>query len=171
MPRSRASESRGAVAGRRAEAGGADHASRSRPTIIICLEDGKKFKSLKRHLRTHYDLTPEQYREKWGLPRRLSDGRAELLRAPARAWPRTMASAARRSRTTPLPELPRSPSGGRFFASRSRNAAELRRSVNRGGNWRGLINRPKPSSPKQAGIRRIPCSQSSSSIPVGRRRR
>ena len=38
------------------------------PEYIICLEDGKKFKSLKRHLRTHYDLTPEQYREKWGLP-------------------------------------------------------------------------------------------------------
>lgn len=36
---------------------------------IICLEDGKKFKSLKRHLRTVYDLTPEAYREKWGLPR------------------------------------------------------------------------------------------------------
>jgi predicted transcriptional regulator len=35
---------------------------------LICLEDGKKFKSLKRHLRTHYDLSPEQYREKWGLP-------------------------------------------------------------------------------------------------------
>jgi predicted transcriptional regulator len=35
---------------------------------IVCLEDGKKFKSLKRHLRTHYDLTPEQYREKWDLP-------------------------------------------------------------------------------------------------------
>jgi len=34
---------------------------------IICLEDGKKFKSLKRHLRTQYKLTPEQYREKWGL--------------------------------------------------------------------------------------------------------
>lgn len=34
---------------------------------IVCLEDGKKFKSLKRHLMTHYDLTPEQYREKWGL--------------------------------------------------------------------------------------------------------
>jgi len=34
---------------------------------IICLEDGKKFKSLKRHLRTQYNLTPEQYREKWGL--------------------------------------------------------------------------------------------------------
>ena len=35
---------------------------------IVCLEDGKKFKSLKRHLRTHYNLSPEQYREKWGLP-------------------------------------------------------------------------------------------------------
>ena len=35
---------------------------------IICLEDGKKFKSLKRHLRTHYDLTPEEYRAKWDLP-------------------------------------------------------------------------------------------------------
>ena len=35
---------------------------------IVCLEDGKKFKSLKRHLRTHYNLSPEEYREKWGLP-------------------------------------------------------------------------------------------------------
>jgi predicted transcriptional regulator len=35
---------------------------------LICLEDGKKFKSLRRHLRTQYDMTPEQYREKWGLP-------------------------------------------------------------------------------------------------------
>jgi len=34
---------------------------------LVCLEDGKKFKSLKRHLRTRYNLTPEQYREKWGL--------------------------------------------------------------------------------------------------------
>jgi predicted transcriptional regulator len=38
------------------------------PEYVICLEDGKKFKSLKRHLRTHYDLSPEEYREKWGLP-------------------------------------------------------------------------------------------------------
>lgn len=38
------------------------------PDYIICLEDGKKFKSLKRHLRTHYDLTPEDYRDKWNLP-------------------------------------------------------------------------------------------------------
>ena len=35
---------------------------------IICLEDGKKFKSLKRHLRAKYDMTPDEYREKWGLP-------------------------------------------------------------------------------------------------------
>ncbi len=39
------------------------------PDYIVCLEDGKKFKSLKRHLRTQYNMTPEQYREKWGLPR------------------------------------------------------------------------------------------------------
>jgi len=38
------------------------------PDYIICLEDGKKFKSLKRHLRTQYQMSPEQYREKWGLP-------------------------------------------------------------------------------------------------------
>lgn len=38
------------------------------PDFIICLEDGKKFKSLKRHLRTHYNLSPEEYREKWSLP-------------------------------------------------------------------------------------------------------
>jgi predicted transcriptional regulator len=38
------------------------------PDHIVCLEDGKKFKSLKRHLRTQYGMTPEQYREKWALP-------------------------------------------------------------------------------------------------------
>lgn len=37
------------------------------PDYLICLEDGKKFKSLKRHLRTSYNMTPEEYREKWGL--------------------------------------------------------------------------------------------------------
>ncbi len=37
------------------------------PDFLICLEDGKKFKSLKRHLRTQYNMTPEAYREKWGL--------------------------------------------------------------------------------------------------------
>lgn len=36
--------------------------------FIICLEDGKKFKSLKRHLRTRYAMSPDEYRSKWGLP-------------------------------------------------------------------------------------------------------
>jgi predicted transcriptional regulator len=47
------------------------------PDYIICLEDGKKFKSLKRHLRTQYSMTPEQYREKWLLP---------TMPSPARNW-------------------------------------------------------------------------------------
>lgn len=38
------------------------------PDYIVSLEDGKRFKSLKRHLSTHYDLTPDDYRAKWGLP-------------------------------------------------------------------------------------------------------
>jgi predicted transcriptional regulator len=38
------------------------------PDYIICLEDGKRMKMLKRHLKTSYDLTPEEYRERWGLP-------------------------------------------------------------------------------------------------------
>lgn len=38
------------------------------PEHIVCLEDGKKLKMLKRHLKTAYNLTPEQYRERWGLP-------------------------------------------------------------------------------------------------------
>jgi predicted transcriptional regulator len=37
------------------------------PDYLVCLEDGRKFKSLKRHLRTRYDLSPEQYRAKWNL--------------------------------------------------------------------------------------------------------
>jgi predicted transcriptional regulator len=39
-----------------------------KPDFLICLEDGKKLKMLKRHLMTHYGLTPDQYRQKWGLP-------------------------------------------------------------------------------------------------------
>lgn len=38
------------------------------PDFIVCLEDGRKFKSLKRHLRTQYNMSPDEYREKWGLP-------------------------------------------------------------------------------------------------------
>ncbi|HEX8415203.1 MAG TPA: MucR family transcriptional regulator [Sphingomicrobium sp.] len=39
-----------------------------KPDFIVCLEDGKKLKMLKRHLMTHYQMTPDQYRQKWGLP-------------------------------------------------------------------------------------------------------
>jgi len=39
------------------------------PDFLICLEDGRRFKSLKRHLRTKYDMSPEDYRAKWGLPK------------------------------------------------------------------------------------------------------
>lgn len=39
------------------------------PDYIVCLEDGKKLKMLKRHLKTAYNMTPEEYRERWGLPR------------------------------------------------------------------------------------------------------
>ena len=39
-----------------------------KPDYIVCLEDGKKLKMLKRHLMTHYNLTPEEYRRKWNLP-------------------------------------------------------------------------------------------------------
>ena len=38
------------------------------PDYIVCLEDGKQFKSLKRHLMTRYSTTPDEYRQKWGLP-------------------------------------------------------------------------------------------------------
>lgn len=52
-------------------AAGQRHANHNKKTIfpdyLICLEDGKRYKSLKRHLRTSYQLTPELYREKWGL--------------------------------------------------------------------------------------------------------
>jgi predicted transcriptional regulator len=54
-----------------AEAGGLRPAVPIKKSVtsdyIICLEDGKKFKSLKRHLRTQYDMSPEEYREKWSL--------------------------------------------------------------------------------------------------------
>ena len=49
------------------------------PDYLVCLEDGKKFKSLKRHLRPHFNLTPEQYREKWGF-RRITPMAAPELR-------------------------------------------------------------------------------------------
>jgi predicted transcriptional regulator len=39
------------------------------PDYLVCLEDGKKLKMMKRHLKTGYDMTPNEYRERWGLPK------------------------------------------------------------------------------------------------------
>ena len=64
----------GGLSGRRRRDGGGSHKpavpiKRSiTPEYIICLEDGKKLKMLKRYLRSNYNLTPEEYRAKWGLP-------------------------------------------------------------------------------------------------------
>ncbi|TVR09341.1 MAG: MucR family transcriptional regulator [Salinarimonadaceae bacterium] len=76
------------------------------PDFIICLEDGKKFKSLKRHLRTKYDMTPEEYRAKWGLPSdypmvapNYASARSELAKA--------MGLGAQRRKTTNAEPAPR----------------------------------------------------------------
>ena len=65
------------------------------PEYLVCLEDGKRFKSLKRHLRTQYNMTPEQYREKWGLPPDYPMVAPNYARH-ARSSPRRWASASRR---------------------------------------------------------------------------
>jgi predicted transcriptional regulator len=66
------------------------------PDYITCLEDGRNFKSLKRHLRAKYNLSPEQYRAKWGLPSdypmvapNYAKARSDLARAIGLGQPRT----------------------------------------------------------------------------------
>ena len=59
-----------------------------KPDYIVCLEDGKRLKMLKRHLMTHYQMTPDQYRQKWGLPSdypMVSPNYAEQRRALAKS--------------------------------------------------------------------------------------
>src|SRR4051812_37619193 len=82
------------------------------PDYIVCLEDGKRFKSLKRHLRTVYDLTPDQYRAKWGLPAdypmvapNYAAARSELAKQ--------FGLGARRKRPEPPPAQPVAPARGR----------------------------------------------------------
>ena len=84
------------------------------PDYIVCLEDGKKFKSLKRHLRTQYNMTPEQYRDKWGLAPdypmvapNYAASRSELAKR--------MGLGARRKRAEPVPDAPQpaAPTKGR----------------------------------------------------------
>ena len=81
------------------------------PDYIVCLDDGKRFKSLKRHLRTVYNLTPDQYRAKWGLAHdypmvapNYAAARSELAKQ--------MGLGARR-RKTPEPTPPAAPAKGR----------------------------------------------------------
>ena len=66
------------------------------PDYIICLEDGRSFKSLKRHLRAKYNLSAEQYRAKWGLPAdypmvapNYAQARSDLAKAIGLGQPRT----------------------------------------------------------------------------------
>jgi predicted transcriptional regulator len=82
------------------------------PDYIVCLEDGKRFKSLKRHLRTVYDLTPDQYRAKWGLAHdypmvapNYAAARSELAKQ--------FGLGARRKKPEPLPAQPVAPARGR----------------------------------------------------------
>jgi hypothetical protein len=63
------------------------------PEYLVCLEDGKRFKSLKRHLRTQYNMTPEQYRDKWGLPADYPMVAPNYARWRVRSSPRKWASA------------------------------------------------------------------------------
>lgn len=89
------------------------------PDYIVCLEDGKKFKSLKRHLRTRYDMTPDQYRARWGLPAdypmvapNYAAARSELAKS--------MGLGAQRRKSSPPPKAPE-PAPAK--ARRSRKAA------------------------------------------------
>ena len=68
-----------------------------KPDCIICLEDGKKLKMLKRHLMTAYKMTPAQYRQRWGLPRIIRWSRPAMPRCVHR-WRRRSVSAASRRR-------------------------------------------------------------------------
>ncbi len=78
------------------------------PDYLVCLEDGKKFKSLKRHLRTTYNMSPEEYRAKWNLPKdypmvapSYSAARSQLAKQMglgARPKPATSTAPARRGR-------------------------------------------------------------------------
>jgi predicted transcriptional regulator len=82
------------VAGARSEAGAGKVSVRSsiKPDYIVCLEDGKKLKMLKRHLMTHYQMTPDEYRQKWGLPPTIRWSRPIMPSSAARS-PRRSASA------------------------------------------------------------------------------
>lgn len=81
------------------------------PDFLICLEDGKKFKSLKRHLATHHGLTPDEYRQKWNLPadypmvaRNYSTARSALAKSMGLG---------RKPAPAPVPAKPAAPTRGK----------------------------------------------------------
>ena len=88
-----------------------------KPDYIVCLEDGKKLKMLKRHLMTHYQMTPDQYRAKWNLPRdypMVAPNYAEQRRGLAKKIglgrkPKSAASAAPAPAEITKPASPRRP--------------------------------------------------------------
>jgi predicted transcriptional regulator len=84
------------------------------PDYIVCLDDGKRFKSLKRHLRTTYNLTPDQYRAKWGLAHDYPMVAPNYAEARSRLA-REMGLGARRRRTDPAQAEPQAaaPAKGR----------------------------------------------------------
>src|SRR3954447_15173220 len=86
------------------------------PDYIVCLEDGKRFKSLKRHLRTVYDLTPDQYRAKWGLAHdypmvapNYAAARSELARSMGLGARRRATASAEPVTAQPEPAQPAAP--------------------------------------------------------------
>jgi predicted transcriptional regulator len=87
------------------------------PDYIVCLEDGKKFKSLKRHLRTQYDLSPDDYRAKWGLPPdypmvapNYAQARSDLAKS--------MGLGQQRRKAAPAPQPVKAAKGGRKKAAK-----------------------------------------------------
>jgi predicted transcriptional regulator len=98
------------------------------PDYIICLDDGKSFKSLKRHLRTTYDMTPEQYRAKWNLPRdypmvapNYAKKRSELARTMGLGQQGKKAAAARAATTPARPANDAAPAKPKRAAAKDAN--------------------------------------------------
>src|SRR5215213_2092280 len=83
------------------------------PDYIVCLDDGKRFKSLKRHLRTIYNLTPDQYRAKWGLAHDYPMVAPNYAEARSRLAKEMGLGAQRRKRPEPEPAQPAAPARGR----------------------------------------------------------
>jgi predicted transcriptional regulator len=83
------------------------------PDYIVCLDDGKRFKSLKRHLRTTYNLTPDQYRAKWGLAHDYPMVAPNYAAARSELAKQMGLGARRRKMPEPEPVPPSAPARGR----------------------------------------------------------